>query len=77
MSSYVTTDASATTSYLLQLTKDAQYVCKCLSTGNMEQLGRKRAAEISPSALYGQVRLEASMLTVGVDIAAAVMNLHM
>lgn len=28
-------------------------------------------------ALYGQVRLEASMLTVGVDTAAAVMNLHM
>lgn len=41
------------------------------------QLRCERAAEISPPALYGQVRPAALMLTVGVDTAAAVMTLHM
>ena len=43
----------------------------------IEQLRCKRAAEISPPALSRQVRLAARMLTVGVDTAAAVVNLHM
>lgn len=45
--------------------------------GIIEQLRCNRTAEISPPAFYRQVRLAARMLTVGVDTAAAVVNLHM
>lgn len=45
--------------------------------GIIEQLRCKRPAEISPPALYRQVRLAARMLTVGVDTAVAVVNFHM
>lgn len=45
--------------------------------GVTEQLRCERPVEISPPAFCRQVRLAARMLTVGVDTAAAVVNLHM
>ncbi len=60
----------------MQVTVNEQCV-KSLPTGGTEQLSCNRAAEISPPALYRQVRPTACVLTVGVDTAAAVVNLHM